>query len=297
MTALNFDEMMATVRKERQRERAEKERQKIKETKEKRGEEEKRGFDGRVECLGEGIFLVEDFLSEEEERKLVEDVYRDTESDWKVLAKRRMKNIGGIPHAEGMVPELPLPKWLENVVERVATVKGDAIQLPLLPNQCLLNEYRDGRGISRHKDGPNYLSYAFVLSLLSESVIFFSERRVSDDDDGAVTYDDVSNVWLPRRSLLYFCGDAYDRLYHHINTTVTDVIDEKNLNIRAGTTSSRRIAPGDSIRRDPIRLSLTLRHAREIDPTLIIANDEFASELRRRSSMWFASIDEKKMDY
>lgn len=60
----------------------------------------------------------------------------------------------------------------------------------LPPNHILLNEYRDGQGISPHKDGPLYHPLVAVLSLGDSATIHFSARP----DGARATHTYMSSV-------------------------------------------------------------------------------------------------------
>jgi alkylated DNA repair protein alkB family protein 6 len=98
------------------------------------------------------IYYVPNFLTKEEEKSLLINSY--TQPKWSILAHRRLQHFGGVPHANGMIPET-LPSWCESVLERLT--KFGCFPSAQLPNHILLNEYTPPSGkISPHNDGPLY---------------------------------------------------------------------------------------------------------------------------------------------
>lgn len=149
----------------------------------------------------------------------------------------------------------------------------------LFPNQCLLNQYFSGKGISPHRDGELYRPCAAVISLLSPALLRFYRRLETSEMVSA------GSVFLEPRSLLVFRDAAYTDLYHGIEDSEVDVCGDDVLNLSAtsrqpGETVSRYVADGwgdrqsstdlfpfpfsispfsNFISRNKIRLSLTLR--------------------------------------
>ncbi|MCL4126001.1 UNVERIFIED_CONTAM: hypothetical protein GTU68_045408, partial [Idotea baltica] len=86
---------------------------------------------------------IPNFISEEEEKILLQKVYEAPKPKWVHLSNRRLQNWGGLPHPKGMVAE-PLPQWLKSCMTKV-----DALNLfnGNVTNHVLVNEYLSGQGI------------------------------------------------------------------------------------------------------------------------------------------------------
>ncbi|XP_056652062.1 alpha-ketoglutarate-dependent dioxygenase alkB homolog 6 isoform X2 [Monodelphis domestica] len=97
----------------------------------------------RVEQVPPIIYYVPDFISEQEETKLLRQVYEAPKPKWTQLSGRKLQNWGGLPHPKGMVPE-QLPQWLQRCVD---TVSGLGLFGGAKANHVLVNEYRPGEGI------------------------------------------------------------------------------------------------------------------------------------------------------
>jgi len=116
---------------------------------------------------------VPDFLSEEEEKALLSNVYDAPASRWVTLKNRRLQSWGGYPSESiGITPE-PLPPWLRMLCRQLeicgafgatssepsAKNTGSKVHSPGVPgnsagfkaNHVLVNEYRPGQGILAHQ--------------------------------------------------------------------------------------------------------------------------------------------------
>jgi alkylated DNA repair protein alkB family protein 6 len=222
--------------------------------------------------LKEDLFYLPNFISEEEEAKLIKCIYQQKET-WVQLSNRRLQNWGGVPyHGDGMIKE-DFPLHFQNVAEILEAsfqFSKDGLDF----NQVLFNEYSHGKGIDFHKDGPLYKPCAVVLSLMAPAVIEFRSDRTSDT---------LHSILLEPRSLLIFRGDFYTNLVHGIRDLTKDVIATHCLNSIVGTEIDR----GDT------RLSLTIRSALKVKDRMY--TDEESSEIERRKNWWLNSINEKKI--
>lgn len=100
-------------------------------------------------------------------------------------AGRRLQNLGGIIHKQGLI-SAPLPSWLQPLVARLAAetgiygnVGGDVGQ----PNHVLVNAYQPGEGILPHEDGPLYHPAVAILGLGAPAVVRFAHKRSNTQAD------------------------------------------------------------------------------------------------------------------
>jgi alkylated DNA repair dioxygenase AlkB len=120
-----------------------------------------------------GAFYIPDFVSAQEEERILAAVAASDEP-WQDMGMRRLQRHGGVPCAvEGMAPE-PFPPALDEIR---AAVAGAGIGADFAPDFLLLNEYREGSGISRHKDGELYRGRVAVLSLASTAQLDFWRHK------------------------------------------------------------------------------------------------------------------------
>ena len=103
----------------------------------------------REELLPDCVAIYEDFVTADEAEALVEGAYAGT---WSEMTNRRVQNLGGVPHPDGMISE-PLPEWLVPLCSQLV----DCGAFQEAPNHCLLNEYLPAGGIAPHRDGPRYI--------------------------------------------------------------------------------------------------------------------------------------------
>lgn len=82
---------------------------------------------------------------------------------WRATSGRRVMNVGGLPHARGLLP-MPLPRWLTSAPVW-ARLAADFFPSAAPPNHVLVNGYARGGGILPHADGPVYAPRAVILSL------------------------------------------------------------------------------------------------------------------------------------
>lgn len=208
--------------------------------------------------------------------------------EWHALTKRRLLNLGGVPHPDGMLAE-QLPDWMQLVLDRLA----QAEVFPTgTPNQCLLNEYEAGQGIDPHMDGPLYHPRAAILSLVTPALLRFVEpQTVASHEEGqhnTWTSRTTSSVLMRPGSLVVFADEAYERLLHGVSGDVREEVAEHTAN-RALVGA----ALGDDITRGN-RLSLTIRSVH----TVAVQAGEFLQpeqqrEAARRRAWWTKAISEK----
>ena len=155
-------------------------------------------------------------------------------------------------------------------------------------HQVLLNEYRDGAGIDRHRDGPCYQPCVAIVSLESDALLEFTEPPPSTTVIAAVV--------LRRNSLVVFQGKpAFCTLFHGIPDNYlrgsSAVVPAEVINAAAAG-----CAVGDVVPRAPRRLSLTLRRLANVEKRIghfDVLGPEVEDERIRRQAWWLRSISEK----
>jgi alkylated DNA repair protein alkB family protein 8 len=105
--------------------------------------------------LPPGLILIEDFITEEEERRLLSS-FSTTEDAWQVLSKRKVQHYGyefdyltrnaNRAPGHGNVVSLDFPEWLNPVL---AGMEG---RVAFRPDQLTVNHYEAGQGIPHHID-------------------------------------------------------------------------------------------------------------------------------------------------
>ncbi|CAG8492127.1 5944_t:CDS:2 [Paraglomus brasilianum] len=185
----------------------------------------------QIQSAPPSAYYIEEYISVDEEKLLLDKVYAAPKPKWVTLKNRRLQNWGGIPKDRGMLSE-PLPSWLtEPVFPRLAFLKVfDKCAAHKLPNHCLVNEYISGQGIMPHEDGPSYYPTVATVSLGSHTVLDFYNHRYQNADKGNMDSNSlVFSLLIKPRSLLVLQDDLYKSYLHGIEERSKDVLSEKNI--------------------------------------------------------------------
>ncbi|CAC5378474.1 ALKBH6 [Mytilus coruscus] len=198
------------------------------------------------------IYYIPEFITPEEEQRLMNSVYAAPKPKWTQLSNRRLQNWGGLPHPKGMVAE-DIPQWLKTYIDKIGTlgIFGDC-----LPNHVLVNEYEAGQGIMPHEDGPLFYPVVSTISLGSHTFLDFY-RPISEDTQDSTSFQDryLTSVLLQPRSLILVCDDMYKTFLHGIEDRTTDHVTDKVVNL----SQCEGISIGETLSRKT-RISLTIRH-------------------------------------
>lgn len=221
-------------------------------------------------------YYIPNFITEEEEKQLIHQVYAAPKPKWKELSHRRLQNWGGLPHPRGMVAE-HIPAWLQHHMDHIADLGafGDK-----RPNHVLVNEYLPGQGIMPHEDGPMFYPTITTITLSGHTLLDLYTPRPPDDTEEGVRNGEkedgeedshppspspsalqnryVGSLFLAPRSLLIVQDDAYVSYLHGIAEVEEDVMSGDVLNLPCTPHT-----PGDTVRRDT-RISLTIRHVPKV---------------------------------
>jgi len=153
----------------------------------------------------DGLELVLDFITEEEEKALME---RIDQQPWSDALKRRVQHYGwryNYAHRQVTPADRlgPLPDWLQDLTDRVhARHTGET------PDQVIINEYLPGQGISAHIDLPS--AFGPTVATLSLGHAVFMQFTPQKSPQAPV------QLLLPRRSLCILRGDSRYKWTHAI---------------------------------------------------------------------------------
>lgn len=154
--------------------------------------------------LPPGARLIEDFVSEAEERYLLDHV---DEEKWEFALRRRTQQYGyRYNYREHTVKRLKDPLghhtwWLEDLMKKMNDEVG------FNPTQAIVNEYLPGQTIAPHVDAPCFGPVIASLSLSSTWRMGFERTN------------EALRVMLPRRSLLVMIGESRSRWSHSISSS------------------------------------------------------------------------------
>lgn len=190
------------------------------------------------------VYYVPNFISEEEEKRIIDRVYSAPKPKWTQLTHRRLQNWGGIPHPKGMISE-KLPEWLAVLADRIGTlgVFGDK-----KPNHVLVNEYLPGQGIMPHLDGPLFHPTVTTVTCGSHTVLDFYTLHDAD-----TTPKPHTSLLLERCSLVVLCDQMYTEYLHGITERESDSVTGYEANLDRCSMQHGDLHRGT-------RVSLTLRH-------------------------------------
>ena len=126
-----------------------------------------------------GLKLVRDFLTEAEEKEILAKIEAN---DWSNELERRVQHYGWrYDYKSRQVdPSMhigPLPDWANRVAQRLV----DEGYLGILPDQVIVNEYRENQGIAPHIDSESsFADGVAMISLLETWEMVFKKRRGGD---------------------------------------------------------------------------------------------------------------------
>lgn len=160
-----------------------------------------------------GLVYEPDLLTEEEERRLVDELEACEFSEVRMrgqVAKRTVLHFGLRYDYEGwqLTPAEPLPSWLTDLRDRCASfaeVDPDAFV------ETLVSRYPSGAGIGWHRDAPMFGPKVVGVSLLSACSMRFQRRRAGVRETYAVE--------LAPRSVYALSGAARWSWQHSIPAT------------------------------------------------------------------------------
>ncbi|XP_077915186.1 tRNA (carboxymethyluridine(34)-5-O)-methyltransferase ALKBH8 isoform X2 [Halichoerus grypus] len=209
-----------------------------------------------LQALPPGLMVVEEIISSEDEKILLESVNWTEDIDnhnvQKSLKHRRVKHFGYEFHYENnsVDKDKPLPGGLPDIWDSILEKWLKEGFIKHKPDQLTVNQYEPGHGIPAHIDTHSAFEEEIVsLSLGSEIVMDFKHP------DGVTV-----PVMLPRRSLLVMTGESRYLWTHGITPRKFDTV-QASKGHRSGIITSD---VGDlTLSKRGIRTSFTFRKVRQ----------------------------------
>lgn len=209
-----------------------------------------------LQALPPGLMVVEEIISSEDEKMLLESVNwtedKDNQNFQKSLKHRRVKHFGYEFHYENnnVDKDKPLPGGLPDICDSILEKWLKEGFIRYKPDQLTVNQYEPGHGIPAHIDTHSAFEDEIVsLSLGSEIVIDFKHP------DGVTV-----PVLLPRRSLLVMTGESRYLWTHGITPRKFDTV-QASKNRKSGIITSD---VGDlTLNKRGVRTSFTFRKVRQ----------------------------------
>jgi len=171
-------------------------------------------FDNNKKGSIPSLYYIENFISNEEEKDLFNNIYKMT---WRNIAGRRVQSHGGNVTSNGLEIE-EIPDFLIPICNKLLHCGV----FENLPNHILINEYDGDQGIMHHKDGPAYFPRVVIITLEGSTCLSFKEA-ISEKDS-------ILNIILFPQSLLIFENDLYHSYLHGIENSWDDIKNEKTVN-------------------------------------------------------------------
>ncbi|KAJ3592168.1 hypothetical protein NHX12_007746 [Muraenolepis orangiensis] len=215
-----------------------------------------------VQAAQPTVYYIPDFISEDEEAYLLEQVYKSPIPKWTQLSGRRLQNWGGLPHPKGMLAE-KMPDWLQKYCDRISSLNAFSGKMA---NHVLVNEYKPGEGIMPHVDGPLYHPTITTISMGSHTLLDFYKPLSSTQGPGAPQTEESRyqfSLLVRPRSLLVLQDHMYQTLLHGIQLCHQDTLTDKVLNLPSAAGAA---VVGDTLTRGT-RVSLTIRHVPKVIKT------------------------------
>ncbi|XP_043337131.1 alkylated DNA repair protein alkB homolog 8 isoform X1 [Cervus canadensis] len=173
-----------------------------------------------LQALPPGLKVIEEIISSEDEKMLLESVNwtedTDNQNFQKSLKHRRVKHFGYEFHYENnsVDKDKPLPGGLPDIWESILEKWLKEGFIKHKPDQLTINQYEPGHGIPAHIDTHSAFEDEIIsLSLGSEIVMDFKHP------DGMTV-----PVMLPRRSLLVMTGESRYLWTHGITPRKFDTV-------------------------------------------------------------------------
>ncbi|KAK6208190.1 hypothetical protein LQW54_007099 [Pestalotiopsis sp. IQ-011] len=184
--------------------------------------------DAHVKSLPSAAYYIPDFISEDEERIILDKIASAPKPRWTQLTHRRLQTWPS-DLVNNKLVEAPLPAWLnEPVVSRLkALPRSPEPDSPDLfsdsphkrPNHVLINEYPPGVGIMPHKDGSAYHPVVCTVSLGASLCLNIHKSKA----DGALDPVPAWRILQEPRSLLITTEALYTDYLHGISDITEDV--------------------------------------------------------------------------
>ncbi|QGA13276.1 hypothetical protein EYB26_000924 [Talaromyces marneffei] len=179
----------------------------------------------RIIRLPENAYYIPNFITVEEEERILKKINSVPIPRWTQLSHRRLQTWPSALTKSNTLLAAPLPDWLHDpIISPKFEELGCFSDAPhKAPNHVLINEYCPGQGIMPHEDGPAYYPLVATVSLAAPIVLDLYEKRVETDMTGADENIGLKyRILQEPRSLLITTGNLYTQYLHGIADTLRD---------------------------------------------------------------------------
>ncbi len=182
-----------------------------------------------------GAYILPNFIKPLEEERIIERIstapweteLRHSTTPWETELRHPIQYYGyHYDHAQigPPTPATPFSAWTTAIAERLRNHFTG-----ILPQQCIVNEYRPGQGVDMQAHHPDFGPVVASLSLAAAWPMRFRHVTVQPYSPSGCAADEI--LVLPRRSVLVLTGNARTRWMHGIDPTDTSI--EQNTRISA----------------------------------------------------------------
>lgn len=177
--------------------------------------------ESRIPQLPSSGYYIPNFITAEEEQRILSEIRRLPPNRWTSLTHRRLlslpSSLTGTSKDTLLAAALP-PFLYEPVVPRFREL-GVFEQSPHHePNHVLVNEYEPGQGIMPHTDGPAYHPITATVSLSGCTVLEIYRKTDAGEREPKPTW----RILQEPRSLLITTADMYRDTLHGISELEVD---------------------------------------------------------------------------
>lgn len=174
-----------------------------------------------IKGLPSAGYYIPNFISTDEEEKILINIYRQPPRKWTILSHRRLLSLPSTltAPAKDTLLAMSLPGFLvEPILPRFESLDIFADSPHLGPNQVIVNEYQPGKGIMPHEDGAAYHPITATLSLGGHTVLEIYKKT----DNGERETEPTWRILQEPRSLLVTTGAMYKETLHGISDLEVD---------------------------------------------------------------------------
>ena len=211
----------------------------------------------RLPDVPESGLYMPNFISEEQEQYILQEIFKLPTTRWTVLSHRRLLSLPSplTGTARDTLIAAPMPTFLTKVVlDKLAQIGVFKASTHGVPNHCLVNEYQPGQGIMPHEDGPAYYPITATISLAAHTVLDIYKKNAQGEKEAAPTW----RILQEPRSLLVTTGDMYKDTLHGISHVEEDTDLGPGTIANWNTLADKTLFEGGSATRQT-RISLTYR--------------------------------------
>ena len=152
-----------------------------------------------------GLELFNQFISKDEEKLLLNNIYNQNNNLWDTTIKRRVQHYGiKFEYKYRKIKEnteiINFPRWIKTITKKLKTI--DSLS-NFNPNQCTINEYLPGIGIAPHIDTHSCFSDTIVSLSLENPIIMYLKNKTEDNNRVPNDNNRIPIILMERSLLIY----------------------------------------------------------------------------------------------